>query len=99
MSSFLCLGTCCLGDLTLAVRDDSNFLEEVKGKPLGHTSYLSPEVLEGCVSKEPLSLEVLKKADVYALGLVMWEIARRCYIQGQQALATHNATCKRYCTT
>ena len=68
--------------MSLAVKDDAHFLEEVRGKPLGHTSYLSPEVLEGWVSKEQLSCDVLKKADVYALGLVMWEIFRRCLIQG-----------------
>ena len=77
------IGTCCLGDLSLAVKDDGNFLDEVKGKPLGHTLYLSPEVLDGGVVREPLSCDSWKKADVYGLGLVMWEIARRCLIQGE----------------
>lgn len=65
------------------MKDDSHFIDEVKGKPLGHAPYLSPEVLEGWVSGQNLSCDQLKKADVYALGLVMWEVARRCLIQGE----------------
>ena len=76
--------------MSLAIRDSDSFQEEVKGKPLGHTPYLSPEVLENWFAQGQgeeagpgLSCDQLKKADVYALGLVMWEIARRCYIQGE----------------
>ena len=76
-------GTCCLGDLSLAVKDDANFADEVKEKPLGHPLYLSPEVLESWASREQLPCDMWRKADVYALGLVMWEIARRCLIQGR----------------
>jgi hypothetical protein len=79
----MCAGTCCLGDLSLAVKDDPNFMDDVKGKPHGHTLYLSPEVLESCATQDTLSCDTWKKADVYALGLVMWEIARRCLIEGK----------------
>ncbi len=77
--------------MSMAIRDSDSFQEEVKGNPLGHAPYLSPEVLEnwfahGQGEGEGLSCDQLKKADVYALGLVMWEIARRCYIQGRSKL-------------
>ncbi len=73
-------GTCCLGDLSLAIKDDSRFQMELKGKSLGLAPYLSPELLDDAI---PVSVDSLKKADVYALGLVFWEIARRCSIQGR----------------
>ena len=70
--------------MSLAVKESANFLEEVKGKALGHSLYLSPEVLEWWMAREPVTFDVWKKADVYALGLVIWEIARRCLIQGKE---------------
>ena len=39
--------------------------------------YLSPELLEGAVNlSDPAA--ALRQADVYAMGLTLWEAARRC---------------------
>ena len=83
MSVASATGTCCLGDLSLAVKDDGDFQSNLKRKPLGHTHYLSPELLNcNAKTREEITFKLLKKADVYAFGLVMWEIARRCLVHG-----------------
>ncbi len=37
---------------------------------------MAPEVLDGTLNE--LSFESFKAADIYALGLVYWELLRRC---------------------
>jgi len=39
--------------------------------------YMAPEVLEGAVNLRDCESS-LKQIDVYALGLVLWELASRC---------------------
>jgi hypothetical protein len=39
---------------------------------------MAPEVLDGTMNDR--SFESFKAADIYALGLVYWEILRRCRI-------------------
>ena len=44
---------------------------------VGSVRYLSPELLEGAVNlSDPAA--ALRQADVYAMGLTLWEVARRC---------------------
>ena len=38
--------------------------------------YMAPEILDRTLNH--LSFESYKAADIYALGLVFWEILRRC---------------------
>lgn len=77
----LCLGSCCIADLGLAVYyqayDDTFDLPD--GSRVGTKRYMAPEVLE---NSEPKSFHAFKKIDIYAMGLVLWEIARRCSFQG-----------------
>lgn len=43
--------------------------------------YMAPEVLDDTINMK--HFESFKRADIYALGLVFWEIARRCSIGGR----------------
>jgi TGF-beta receptor type-1 len=75
--------SCVVGDFRCAVfklRNETSRPEEVEeeGKETtarGAVRYMAPEVL----SQQPggLSFETLKQADVYSLGLVLWEICQR----------------------
>ena len=42
---------------------------------------MSPEVLEGAVN---FQREAFMRIDMYACGLVLWEIATRCVIDGSK---------------
>ncbi|KAG9355984.1 hypothetical protein JZ751_000828 [Albula glossodonta] len=47
---------------------------------LGSGMYMAPEVLDDSINMK--HFESFKRADIYAMGLVFWEIARRCSIGG-----------------
>jgi serine/threonine protein kinase len=47
---------------------------------VGTKRYMAPELLDHTMNEE--HFEAYKRIDVYALGLVLWEIARRCSIGG-----------------
>ena len=47
----------------------------------GTKRYMAPEVLDE--SLHCYHFEAYKQADMYAFGLVLWEIARRCSIGGE----------------
>ncbi|KFM68339.1 Bone morphogenetic protein receptor type-2, partial [Stegodyphus mimosarum] len=51
--------------------------EETSLADVGTLRYMAPEILEGAVNLRDCESS-LKQTDVYALGLVMWEIASRC---------------------
>lgn len=42
--------------------------------------YMAPEILDETINMN--SFESFKRADIYALGLVFWELARRCSVRG-----------------
>lgn len=42
--------------------------------------YMAPEVLDDSINMK--HFEPFKRADIYAMGLVFWEIASRCSIGG-----------------
>ena len=74
-------GSCCIGNLSLAVKDDHNLMSQLRGRPLIDPRYLAPELLKR-TDIEAMDFVALKKADMYSFALVLWEIARRCWIQG-----------------
>lgn len=43
--------------------------------------YMAPEVLDDSINMK--HFESFKRADIYAMGLVFWEVARRCSIGGK----------------
>ncbi|XP_045602353.1 TGF-beta receptor type-1 isoform X6 [Procambarus clarkii] len=75
-------GTCAIADLGLAVRYDSatDTVDIVPNNRVGTKRYLAPECLDESMNMN--HIDSFKRADVYALGLVYWEIARRCNTGG-----------------
>ncbi|XP_065882657.1 activin receptor type-2B-like isoform X2 [Dysidea avara] len=51
---------------------------EAQGQ-VGTTRYMSPEVLEGAVN---FQREAFMRIDMYACGLVLWELTTRCSVNG-----------------
>ena len=80
---FFPLGTCCIADLGLAVSHNSttDTTNMPHGNRVGTKRYMSPETLEANYNAI-FSFETAKHSDVYAFGLVAWEIARMCSLGG-----------------
>jgi len=67
----------------LAVRHDmaSNSIDIIPpNNCVGTVRYLAPEVLDD--SLETKKFEAYRRADIYSLGLIFWEIARCCQFAG-----------------
>lgn len=73
---------CCLADLGLAVMhcQTSDSLDIGNNLRVGTKRYMAPEVLEESIRTD--CFESYKQTDVWALGLVLWEITRRTVING-----------------
>ena len=54
----------------------------------GTKRYMAPEVLDETLLTH--HFDAYRKADIYALGLVIWEICRRCATNGQFILHMYN---------
>ncbi|XP_055692619.1 TGF-beta receptor type-1-like [Lutzomyia longipalpis] len=74
--------SCAIGDLGLAVRHDvkNDTVDIPSTHRVGTKRYMAPEVLEDTINSN--QFDSFKRADVYAFGLILWEIARRCNING-----------------
>uniref|UniRef100_A0A6B2E6A1 receptor protein serine/threonine kinase n=1 Tax=Phlebotomus kandelakii TaxID=1109342 RepID=A0A6B2E6A1_9DIPT len=74
--------SCAIGDLGLAVRHDvkNDTVDIPATHRVGTKRYMAPEVLEDTIN--PTQFDSFKRADVYAFGLILWEIARRCNVSG-----------------
>ncbi|XP_071418391.1 activin receptor type-1C [Pithys albifrons albifrons] len=74
--------TCAIADLGLAVKHDSvlNTIDIPQNPRVGTRRYMAPEILDDTMNMT--IFESFKRADIYSLGLVYWEIARRCSIGG-----------------
>ncbi|XP_078661441.1 TGF-beta receptor type-2-like isoform X2 [Branchiostoma floridae x Branchiostoma belcheri] len=75
-------GTCCLADFGLALNLDPTIRVEeyANSGQVGTPRYMAPEALESRVNL--VNLESFKQIDVYALGLVLWEMLARCEVTG-----------------
>ncbi|XP_016109287.1 activin receptor type-1C-like isoform X3 [Sinocyclocheilus grahami] len=75
-------GTAVIADLGLAVKHDSNTntIDIPINHRVGTKRYMAPEILDDSINMS--SFESFKRADIYSMGLVFWELARRCSIQG-----------------
>ncbi|XP_029450388.1 serine/threonine-protein kinase receptor R3 isoform X2 [Rhinatrema bivittatum] len=73
---------CCIADLGLAVMHSqtSDYLDIGNNPRVGTKRYMAPEVLDETIRTD--SFESYKQTDVWAFGLVLWEIARRTVING-----------------
>jgi len=80
----LSCGVCNAG---LAVKHDVNTgsVDIAPNNRVGTRRYMAPEVLDESIDCR--HFESFKRADVYALGLVFWEVARRCSDAGDSAVA------------
>ncbi|XP_066564656.1 serine/threonine-protein kinase receptor R3 [Amia ocellicauda] len=73
---------CCIADLGLAVmHSQANDLLDIGNNPrVGTKRYMAPEVLEESIRTD--CFESYKQTDIWALGLVLWEISRRTVVNG-----------------
>lgn len=71
-----------IADLGLCVRHipDSDTVDIPTNKKVGTKRYLAPEILDNTLNVN--HFDSWKRADIYSLGLVFWELARRCDIGG-----------------
>ncbi|KFP62886.1 Activin receptor type-1C, partial [Cariama cristata] len=74
--------SCAIADLGLAVKHDSvlNTIDIPQNPRVGTSRYMAPEILDDVMNMNVF--ESFKRADIYSLGLVYWEIARRCSVGG-----------------
>lgn len=72
--------SCAIGDLGLAVRHDvaTDKIDIPATHRVGTKRYMAPEVLDETINMN--QFDSFKRADVYAFGLILWEITRRCNI-------------------
>ncbi|XP_054266170.1 bone morphogenetic protein receptor type-1B-like [Macrosteles quadrilineatus] len=75
-------GECAIADFGLAVRflSDSNEIDIAANTRVGTRRYMAPEVLDETLDSK--SFDAFKMADMYSLGLVFWEMCRRCATKG-----------------
>ncbi|KAM6038789.1 LOW QUALITY PROTEIN: activin receptor type-1-like [Theristicus caerulescens] len=73
---------CCIADLGLAVMHSqgSDYLDIGNNPRVGTKRYMAPEVLSEQIRTD--CFESYKKTDIWAYGLVLWEIARRTVVNG-----------------
>lgn len=77
--------TCCISDLGLAIALNPNELDKIAiSGQAGSLCYMAPEALEANVNLN--DVESFKQIDVFAMGLVIWEIFSRCEIPGNPNL-------------
>ncbi|XP_052751096.1 bone morphogenetic protein receptor type-1B isoform X2 [Galleria mellonella] len=71
-------GQCAIADFGLAVRfvAEENTVDIAPNTRVGTRRYMAPEVLDEKL--DVTNFEAFKTADMYSLGLVLWEMCRRC---------------------
>lgn len=68
---------CCIADFGLAVMKGSTSQLNLPMNPKqGTKRYMAPEILAETINLN--KFESFKQADIYAFGLVLWEICKRC---------------------
>ncbi|EDW77162.1 uncharacterized protein Dwil_GK22220 [Drosophila willistoni] len=70
-------GTCVIADFGLAVTHShvTGQLDMGNNPKVGTKRYMAPEVLDESIDLE--CFEALRRTDIYAFGLVLWEVCRR----------------------
>ncbi|XP_026316506.1 activin receptor type-1 [Hyposmocoma kahamanoa] len=70
-------GECCIADFGLAVTRQHVAQRLTHNPRQGTKRYMSPEMLDQSIDLS--CFEAFRKCDLYALGLVAWEVARRVF--------------------
>ena len=86
---------CCIADFGLAVMKTESKINMPTNPRQGTKRYMAPEILSESMNMN--HFDSFKQADIYALGLVMWEICRKCsdkngeymYISGYNSKEIH----------
>ena len=73
-------GSCAIGDLGLAVKQQSDLHVGAQLLKSGTRRYMAPEVLDESINSK--DFDSFRRADIYSLGLVLWELGRRSYTDG-----------------
>ncbi|XP_048341101.1 activin receptor type-1 [Sphaerodactylus townsendi] len=75
-------GQCCIADLGLAVMhsQSTNQLDVGNNPRVGTKRYMAPEVLDETIQVD--CFDSYKRVDIWAFGLVLWEVARRMLSNG-----------------
>ncbi|XP_033943269.1 serine/threonine-protein kinase receptor R3 [Pseudochaenichthys georgianus] len=75
-------GQCCIADLGLSVihSQSQDYLDVGNNPRVGTKRYMAPEVLDETIRMDVF--ESYKQTDIWALGLVFWEISRRTIVNG-----------------
>ncbi|XP_053709737.1 bone morphogenetic protein receptor, type IBb isoform X1 [Synchiropus splendidus] len=75
-------GYCCIADLGLAVKfnSDTNEVDIPPNLRVGTKRYMPPEVLEESLNRSYFQSFIM--ADMYSFGLIVWEMTRRCICGG-----------------
>ncbi|XP_073490224.1 activin receptor type-1 isoform X2 [Aquarana catesbeiana] len=75
-------GQCCIADLGLAVihSQSTNQLDVGNNPRVGTKRYMAPEVLDETIQVD--CFDSYKRVDIWAFGLVLWEVARRMVSNG-----------------
>ncbi|TMW43611.1 hypothetical protein DOY81_011309 [Sarcophaga bullata] len=70
-------GTCVIADFGLAVMHSNvtGKLDLGNNPKVGTKRYMAPEILDESIDMH--NFEALRRTDIYALGLVLWEVCRR----------------------
>ncbi|GCC19486.1 hypothetical protein chiPu_0000023 [Chiloscyllium punctatum] len=73
---------CCIADLGLAVMHSqtNNQLDVGNNPKVGTKRYMAPEVLEESIQVD--CFDAYKRVDIWAFGLVLWEVTRRTFSNG-----------------
>lgn len=71
-------GQCAIADFGLAVKynSESNEIHIAPNQRVGTKRYMAPEVLDQTLNTA--QFESFKMSDIYSVGLVFWEMCRRC---------------------
>uniref|UniRef100_A0A8C6HFW0 receptor protein serine/threonine kinase n=1 Tax=Mus spicilegus TaxID=10103 RepID=A0A8C6HFW0_MUSSI len=88
---------CCIADLGLAVMhsQSSDYLDIGNNPRVGTKRYMAPEVLDEQIRTD--CFESYKWTDIWAFGLVLWEIARRTIINGESPCRFRVCVCVCVC--
>ncbi|GCB61332.1 hypothetical protein scyTo_0012897 [Scyliorhinus torazame] len=75
-------GQCCIADLGLAVMHSqcTNHLDVGNNSRVGTKRYMAPEVLDETIQVN--LFDSYRRVDIWAFGLVLWEVARRTVSNG-----------------